>query len=1585
MIFFKQLTRRLNRISSSRRASVAVVLLLSCLIALGSGVIHRMIRDSMADREKHLTMQVRRTGKGIERRYRDFIEDLTGFAAAGLFDNFQSVAGTDARRLIPLKRFYARHQDRISGITVRSRDNTWVSLSKSRDNYYTLEKGTAGNGGEFFSKTPKVIWERDQSHYVEPVRNALGEVSYCVVVTTDLSRFFASELSGLYPGPDTWLWVMDTDGGITLVVNSERPDRTLTDFSMENIEPILADTREEYQGRMEHDAFFGRPARVLSAYFPLRLGGRVFGLVFSSDTGTLYGGLKRATFALCIIFGFILLLSLFVFYRILHQRRLSQQATGEALLLRKSVLDAASLISIIAVDTEGKITVFNRGAEKMLGYAADDLLGKGIVETIHLEPEIRALTGGAAAPFRALVERNVNRGEDWVCTYVAKGGKRITVNQTTTAITDPSGRVTGYLGVAQDITERLEHQKQLEESEKRLQTMLDSLMVGVVLVDVKGHSIRYINPVGADMVGLPREEIIGEKCLSFFCPSAVTGCPLKGSREKLENLEVFLTRSDGSQIPVMKTVTPVAVDGNPHYLESFIDITLRKAAEEEIRRQRSLLDSLIDSIPDLIFFKDTEGVYLGCNKAFRDFFGLKKESVTGLTDHDLFPRNLADRIRKQDLTVPREMKPVAAEEWTHHADGRRVLLEILKTPYIDTRGNPLGLVGICRDITLKKRTEEALSSSEARFRLITQSANDAILTFDADFCITFWNRGAETIFGYTESEILGKPMLTLVPDRQKKSFRKVMAYMGRTGRHPFDGKTIERPARTKDGREIAIEISLATWETAGERFTSQVIRDISLRKQAEEERENAKQAAEEANRAKSDFLARMSHEIRTPMNAIIGMSHLLLESELDPPRHDYMSKILSSANTLLGIINDILDFSKIEAGKMKVEAVPFDLDDVLCNLSDFTGLRADEKGLEVLFAFGRDVPRTLVGDPLRLGQVLINLLGNAIKFTEKGEIIVRTELRETGETHMVLGFSISDTGIGLTEKEKRSLFQAFSQADGSTTRKYGGTGLGLSICRKLVEMMGGSIEVTSRKGVGSTFTFTARFGRSKTPSAPPPHMPEKLPNTLLVDDNPAARRILKEVLTALSLPVTTAASGKEALALLSEPPKKPFELVFLDWKMPETGGVETAAGIRKMAHMQAVPLILMVSAHDREEVDLPARRAGINGYLLKPVCRATLLESLPSYLGTSPRPAPNGERRILRVSPEMEKIRGASILLVEDNVINQQVARKLMEKFGIRVTVAGNGREGVKTALEEDFSLVLMDIQMPEMDGLTAAKRIREGGKKKLPIIAMTANAMEGDRGKSIDAGMNDHITKPIDPNLLYGTLIRWIVPRGRDPLSENRAGEKEAPEPKIPDLPGINVAKGLMMVGRIPSLYIKMLGRFLDNNLRTEYKLRAALKAGDLKTARHMVHSLKGVAGTVGAGELFDSAENLEREIRGGKVENLPPLVDLFSENLSVVLSGLTVFRKQREKTEPEQSAAPPPVEKEAVAPLLRELSTLLETDLVKAMKKLEEIGGMIALSPLKREFDTLRKQMEGFDTDNARKSLGRIAGLLTISLDGK
>lgn len=808
------------------------------------------------------------------------------------------------------------------------------------------------------------------------------------------------------------------------------------------------------------------------------------------------------------------------------------------------------------------------------------------------------------------------------------------------------------------------------------------------------------------------------------------------------------------------------------------------------------------------------------------------------------------------------------------------------------------------------RTAEAMAAKQ-HFQSILDNSPIAIACLDGNACIQQVNPAFIELFHYNSTELLDHTTRLLYHNNEDyDAIMETAPLLLQMGQNYEVSVTM----RHKNGQSI--DIALAARAVNPECMEDGFIFsfwDISERVKMEGALLKAKEDAEAATQAKSNFLANMSHEIRTPMNAILGMTWLALRTELDAQQRNYLSRVRTSADALLVIINDILDFSKIEAGKLDIEDIPFELEDVLQHLSSLTGIRAEEKGLEVIFETQPNIPRQLRGDPLRLGQILINLAFNAIKFTSEGEIIVACKMvnerqdSDTGRQMVELEISVSDTGIGISEQQQKQLFEAFAQADTSITRRFGGTGLGLTISRRLAQLMHGRLSVESHLGQGSKFAFSAEFERltGDTFSNIASFELIRGMKALVVDDNDSSRDILVQMLACWSIDSLSAATAEEGLALCQQ---QDFDLILMDWQLPGMNGLNACEHIIEQHREddEKPPLILMITAYDRSELSEKAKAIGVPGVLTKPITPSQLADTIAAaahledsiYIDTQPDTRSQND--------SIPNLAGLKVLLVEDNDINQLLARELLERAQIEVHVCSDGRAGVYALQQQQFDLVLMDLQMPIMDGFTATAKIREDASiKHTPIIAMTAHAMTGQRETCLQAGMNDYLAKPVEPRLLYSCLERWALKHNRQPALNSQSMpttiEPPTAEPfdtkqrvysdsnQLPShLPGLNIQQGLHLAANNQDLYLNIASRFAESYVDGILPLMEALEANDTATAQGWLHTIKGLSGNLGASALQAASKKLEDNCVNSSLEGLGSDIDLLENCLNQVTSSL-------------------------------------------------------------------------------------------------
>ena len=887
----------------------------------------------------------------------------------------------------------------------------------------------------------------------------------------------------------------------------------------------------------------------------------------------------------------------------------------------------------------------------------------------------------------------------------------------------------------------------------------------------------------------------------------------------------------------------------------------------------------------------------------------------------------------------------------------------------------------------RERMEAAIREREARLAAVLDNSPAVITVKDLDSRYELVNSQFEMITGIPRGRLRQKSDFDLFPEHTAKVLRANDEKVIRTGAPVY----VEEQMPDLHGMRTYISNKFPLWDAAGKIVSvCSISTDITERKQAEQEILDAHEAAEMANRAKSSFLAVMSHEIRTPMNAIINMTGLALDTELTPKQQQYLSVSHSAAKNLLGIINDILDFSKIEAEKLDLEQAPFSLRTVLEEVTETFRARVVEKHVELITHVLPDVPNELIGDALRFRQVITNLVGNAFKFTNEGEVVVKVvkadKASEAPDKQVDLMILVRDTGIGISKDQQGGLFQAFSQADTSTSRKFGGTGLGLAISRRLARLMGGDLTFESEPGAGTTFFFTARFvlgeGAGLTRRS---EKVTELPPVLVVEDSPTSRELIETFLESWSMPSVSVVSAEEGLELLekrnsNDGGKDPFGLVILDWMLPGMNGLEAASRIRARAETSRLPIIL-ISAYAGKEEEARCAEIGVNVFLPKPITQSSLFNAIAEAQGRSPV---RTTRPVAKVSTERE-FEGLRALLAEDNEANQMVAVELLARLGIELDIAGDGRQAVQLARKNRgrYAAILMDMQMPEMDGLEATRMLRSDRQfADLPIIAMTANAMRHDLDACIAAGMNDYVTKPIDRAVLVETLRRWL-PRDRGSLTATTSADASQDKEKdkvqdrhvdtVPVLEGIDIDKVLRRLGLPFDSLRKMLIRFADGQRRTFDDLRGAVESHDpAKAARH-AHAIVGSAGNLGAESLRDAARALEKAGREGQTD-LEELFRVVEDRAAIVFRSIDTLRDERENGDQAASAplATPaaPVDPAKMREVLERLrAALASLDIGDTSDALGEIKAMGTPDDLASDLTRVAQLADGYEFDEAER----------------
>ena len=1080
---------------------------------------------------------------------------------------------------------------------------------------------------------------------------------------------------------------------------------------------------------------------------------------------------------------------------------------------------------------------------------------------------------------------------------------------------DEAPGASGLLLTFRDITQQKQSEAALRDSQIRYRALYATSPLAFMLWDRQGRISEWNHRAEA-VFGWQINEVIGKPVHRLLLPvnqheafattiKALTNGngdgnfsgPALGKDGLLRECNwynVALRANNGSLIGILSLI---------------LDVTDQRLAQQSLEKSEKIYRTLVETSPDAILLLALDGHINMANQQAQQLFGLNDFEDAGTSRlNDLLPALEEGESAPDFLANPEEYSGfiVNREFRMRQRSGKVFDAAVAFTTNMDALGNPNGMVLFARDISERLQAERDLAAhrenlerlvsertgeleaTQSRLSQIIDGSPVPTLVIDANHRVSHWNAACENITGIRAADVIGT-------DHQWQAFynsaRPTLADSiidGNSSSHAkSDDQTISPSLVVDHGSEgEAYFPKLKRWLffTAAPLFDGQgrvigaieTLQDVTERKEAETALIAAKKAAELAATAKASFLANMSHEIRTPMNAVIGLTHLLGKSALSTRQSNYVTRIDGASKMLLGLINDILDFSKIEAGQMQLEVTDFKLDDVLDKVSSIVQMRAQEKGLELQYVVDSAVPADFRGDPLRLVQILVNLLGNAIKFTEAGSITAYFTARVCADRRIRLDVAVKDSGIGMTPEQLGNLFQPFSQADSSVTRKYGGTGLGLTICKRLCELMSGEIKAASEAARGSNFSFYVMLAPSDAASTFATPLARR---ALVVDSNPLACEVLALLLEKSAVQVLRASSGAQALSLIAANQATPFDCISIDLNMPDMDGVELAANIRKLATSPS-PRLIMVTAASTDELEEQGRLADFDAILYKPITATQIAKLLAS-----------GDQQMAKpIKENTLTLAGLHVLLVEDIETNQLIASEILESFGVSLETADNGRLALEILADQNkhFDLVLMDIQMPEMDGIEATRRIRASPRHAdLPIIAMTAHAFDEEREKCKQVGMNDFMSKPIDPQLFHEVLLRWkAVPA----MSEKNAPKTPLtanPSPELPDLPGLDMVTGLRLMMNKPRFYERILREFHQRFKDEAQRIRQSLAQGENEQAIRQVHSVKGLAGSIGAGELQAAVAALEQALTNNDA-NSEELLARFEQKLAIVITGI-------------------------------------------------------------------------------------------------
>ena len=1290
-----------------------------------------------------------------------------------------------------------------------------------------------------------------------------------------------------------WLYLMALKGGEILFtadgIPLDDPGHADPGTPYEEPPPGLAPVFEASSRGVVVGPYTDEYGTFVSAFTPIREGGdgAVVGVLGVDVDASAWATTVAEERLLPLLVTFLLALMLVSFYVVQERRRIDALQLAESEREYRSVLESMGDV-FYRSDERGRLVMASPSFARVMGYASvDEALGMDLASEFYEHPSQRA----------EILERLEVEGSvtDLEVTVRRRDGSIVEGAVTGNFYRDAAGHVRGVEGVLRDMTARKRADRELAEAEARSRHLLEAAGDGIFGVDRRGH-VTFMNPAAEQMLGWSAEELRGiriHEAIHYAREDGsaypATECPQQlAYTEGLECRvdDEVLWRQDGTCFPVEYLARPLLEDGElKGAIVSFRDISERRAARLALEESHDRLDFVLRAAQVGAWEWEVAADHIVWDETTAGHYGLPPgggEGPWSVFDACIHPDDLgavnaaADRAIEHDAPYEVEFRVLRDGGVAYIAERGRVRR--------DEQGTVVALGGVTWDVSEQREAQE-----ELRFTtFVVEHAADIVFWMTDVGEMRYANQMACRCLGYSPEEFTAMTIHDVDPGFPRERWPEHIAELREAG-----SLTFESTHRRKDGTTLPVEITAMYVEFGDDAYDVAFCRDITERRAAEDALRRSKELtdaanreleraigranqlaveAESANRAKSEFLANMSHEIRTPMNGVIGMTSLLLDTGLDAEQRDYAETVQNSAEALLTIINDILDFSKIEAGKFEMEVLDFDLRTTVEDTCDLPALQAQAKGLELTALVEPDVPAALRGDPGRLRQVLTNLLGNAVKFTEHGEISVSVGLVEETADAVTLRFAVRDTGIGISPEQAESLFEAFTQADASTTRRFGGTGLGLAISKRLVELMEGEIGVVSGPGEGSTFAFTARFARQDPSALVAVDVLDgdriAGARVLAVDDNETNRKVIAGMLGSWGCRHDEVDSGEAALAQLraAHDDDDPYDVAVLDMMMPGMDGEELGRRIKEDPQSGGVQLVMMTSMGRRGDAGR-LERLGFAAYLTKPVKQSQLFDCLAVVLHRGAGTRGPAARIVTRHSLADREKRSLRILLAEDNAINQKVALRTLERLGYHAEVVEDGQAALDALGTRGFDLVLMDVQMPVLDGMAATRVIRDPASAVLdhsvPIVALTAHARPEDRTACLAAGMDDYLSKPLQPDKLAAALARWARAGGG-------ADEEEVVGDEVPDTPAretavFDPAVLLDLLGGDAAAVAEIVGEFLDDVPRQLQALGAALDEGDLDAVRRQAHTVKGASANVGAQALRAAAYDVERAAAAG------------------------------------------------------------------------------------------------------------------------